>query len=193
MQLSKIREIGIGDRYKDAKLSDIPDDYRQIFIKYIKEIKEVKKKGYGIYIYGDNGLGKSHALAAMIKACVEININSRIVTIQDLKEIFAGNKETAKRLGTLETLRNIKILGIEEIGKDPAKTTFFEYAFENFIRYRSRLLLPTIYASNLNPAQFLDFCGKSSYNIMAESCYKLEFKGNNFRREKAKEIKEYFE
>ena len=72
---------------------------------------------------------------------------------------------------------------LDEVGNE-ARTNreFVSGCFNDILRQRSNLLLPTIMTSNLEFNKIKSFYGDEVYSILHESTMQLEFKGVDFRQ-----------
>ena len=63
-----LTRMNIGRRYWSAEMTDFPESTTKgLFRQYISEITSNYDEGWGIFLYGGNGVGKTHASCALLK------------------------------------------------------------------------------------------------------------------------------
>lgn len=190
----ELLDYGIGKRYVDAKVSDIPvtTPAGKLFLGYCKSLTLARTKGEGFYLYGPNGTGKTHLLTIALKWAASLRYSVRFVTSDELLRVFAGDAETTQRVGTLEKLQGVDFLGVDDICKEYHGSQFFFSRFGSFIRNRYANMRPVLYTSNADIAAFSKLFGDSSSSLVLATSLLIELKGKNYRAEKPVVAEEYF-
>ena len=156
---------------------------------YCRAEKEVFDKGYGIYIYGDNGTGKTHLAACIVN---ELTKRLRPVIFSNFSEIA---KLTYRNPSKLIMLNACDFLIIDDLGVERMRNTDGEDLWSQELLYayiNSRYIrkLPTIFTSNYSLSQLVNECGiaKRTVDRIAEmSNAVLKITGSSRRLHKANE------
>lgn len=117
-----------------------------------------------LYVYGDNGMGKSGLLKALVAAMCRVGCSARYTTAEDiLTEIYdligrsRSGDDSAEYVGELiHRYERYQILAVDEIGVNRVADTQFALSkLFNILdtRYNRREELATVIASNNSPAQ----------------------------------------
>lgn len=150
---------------------------KSLMKKYIKSFEEVATKGYSLYFYGSNSLGKSFAAVRLMKAlydrynCQGQYYSYYYITYIDLYEMRnkAYNNDFEEIM--LDVIQNVDFLIIDEIGKENKVNDSVIVFFETFLKYRTQNGLPTVGIGNLKPYADLDSGNPSIYSKYGMSCY----------------------
>jgi DNA replication protein DnaC len=117
-----------------------------------------------LFVHGDNGVGKSGVLKAMVAAMCRVGCSARYVSAEDiLTEIYdliernRRNDDSAEFMAELiHRYERYQLLAVDEIGADRVADTQFALSkLFNILetRYNRRLELATVIASNDSPAK----------------------------------------
>lgn len=140
-----IREAKIKNIYKDDKNRFKVIKY---ILHYIQEYKE-GKKGKGLYLHGNFGVGKTYLIAAMFNELAQDGIKSAIVFwpefLRDLKASF-GNDFNEK----FEKVKKAPLLLIDDIGAENTTVWARDDILCPLVQYRMSEGLPTFFTSNLD-------------------------------------------
>lgn len=130
---------------------------------YCEKAHLVYNEGYGIYLYGDCGGGKTHLMACMInmlsralQPCLITNFFDIMKAIKDTYHSFNGESE-AKLLAKICEIPFLFIddLGTENLVAYGEDKTIQEKIYD-IINRRYAEKLPTIFSSNLSPKELVE-------------------------------------
>jgi len=187
MKLSKAHYeyMNIGRRFWDANVFNLRPSQKEAVKDYVKRFKFFISKGVGLFLWGPNSSGKTYVSASLlILAWERWLVSGYCVTAASLKENFV--KDMPVDFGSEETVitRAIRsqILVIDDLGREHRSTSgFAENRFDMLLRDRSRDLNTTIITSNLNPDDFRDIYGVSSFELVRENMHFVKLNGENIR------------
>lgn len=187
--------MNIGRRYWKSDLSAIPDQtHRTVLKKYLEGIETNFSDGWGIWLWGQNSLGKTYAACSLLKEVVRKGYSAYCVLSDVLKSAYIDGERFDPNLTIVQRVEEVDFLLIEDLGKEYSGkgSGWAELNFENMIRKRSRELRPTLVTTNLTPAEFKERYKQSASAIAMETMTAVEVKGTDFRRKSAEEkAKEY--
>lgn len=198
MQVDKLRKASLlGGRYANARFSNSNrgnpsfNNAMKRCEKYCSISKEALAKGYGIYLYGESGVGKTHLTACMCNELMEQGnqclFTSFIEISKAIKSTFGkGNAEAEsliKLIGTVDFLF-IDDFGTEIVKKNGEDNWMQEQIYD-IINKRYSDLKPTIFSSNYTLNQLVNERGlmsKTVDRVREMSTAMLMIEGDNFRK-----------
>ena len=186
----------LGERYKDTTFENtdmVGGDFVKAFErckKYCDIADTVLENGYGIYIYGDSGTGKTHLTACI---CNELISQYRQCLFTNFFEIsklirstWGKNNTEAeiiiRRIGDIDFLF-IDDLGTEALQKNGEDNWLQEQLFD-IINKRYNNKKPTIFSSNHSLNELINergMMGKTVDRIMEMSTAIIKVNGESYR------------
>lgn len=197
-KLDKLRGASLlGDRYKDTTFDktdlDRPADFQKAYQrcrKYCQIPDQALEHGYGMYIYGDSGTGKTHLTACM---CNELMAQMRQCLFTNFFEIsklikstWNGNADSelvVKRICEVDFLF-LDDLGTEALTKNGEDNWLQGQVFD-IINKRYNNKKPTIFSSNYSMNQLITERGmmaKTVDRIGEMSTAMIKLAGESYRR-----------
>lgn len=150
--------------------------------KYCEVADAVLNKGWGIYLWGEAGTGKTHLAACIANELIERGYQ---VIMTNLSEITKNGKLSAEYIGQLS---DIDFLIFDDIGVDRVKTstgdTWLQERLYEIINSRYNNQKPTIFTSNYAIAELITERGvqKRTVDRIAEmSSAVIKIEGESFR------------
>ncbi len=113
-----------------------------------------------VALWGDNGVGKTHLLAATVNHCIARRVAGLYYTLPDLLDTLRAGFSDDSYAARMDRLQTVRVLAIDEIA-DCQRTNMTDWALEKMFqlldsRYREIETKATIFASNLSPAVFTE-------------------------------------
>ena len=197
-KLDKLRGASLlGDRYKDTifEKTDLerPEDFIKAFQrcqKYCQIADQALENGYGLYIYGDSGTGKTHLTACMcneLMAQMHQCLFTNFFEISKLiKSTWNGNQDSEsiiKRICEVDFLF-LDDLGTEILTKNGEDNWLQGQVFD-VINKRYNNKKPTIFSSNYSMNQLITNRGmmaKTVDRIGEMSTAMIKLTGESYRR-----------
>lgn len=161
--------------------------------KYVEVADEALANGYGVYIYGDCGVGKTHLSACVANALFDKGYSVLFTNVfnisKSIRATYRGKGSNSEE-NILFELESVDFLFIDDLGterytdKDGEDNWLQEKLYELF---NSRLCLkkPTICTSNYSLVDLVEKRGlqpKIMDRIFALSSAVLQIKGDNYRQ-----------
>lgn len=195
------KESGISDRYKDASFDTCKTNENESFDiafnrckKYCENSDEILKKGYGIYLWGDKGTGKTHLTACMAN---ELTNQCKNVLFTNFFEISRTIRATFKGKGNeidvINKIANIDFLFIDDLGTEKVtkenEDTWLQEKVYEIINIRYNNMLPTIFTSNYSLQELVQERGLMDKTVdrilgMSTAIIKVEGRSNRSIRVK---------
>lgn len=136
---ARVARAGVGRRYYDAVLT------HSSCIAFVDSY--APRRGFGLYIYGPIGTGKTYNASAVSSALAmqgrRVVMTSALRILSDVKDTF-DTGESAKR--ELERYMNCEILVLDDLGKESSSRWSVMTLFD-IVNTRYESMLSTIYTS----------------------------------------------
>ena len=197
-KLDKIRGASLlGDRYKDTTFGktdlERPTDFQKAFQrcqKYCQVADQALENGYGMYIYGDSGTGKTHLTACMcnelmsqMRQCLFTNFFEISKLIRSTWNGNADSESVIRRICEVDFLF-LDDLGTEMVTKNGEDNWLQGQVFD-IINKRYNNRKPTIFSSNYSMNELIADRGlmkKTVDRIGEMSTAMIKLTGESYRR-----------
>lgn len=161
--------------------------------KYCDNYKLVLEKGFGIYLWGSPGVGKTHLTACMVN---ELSKNLQLTLLTNFfeisREIRRCFKENISESAYIDKLANIDFLFIDDLGTELVKKNgednFLQEKIFEILNLRYNNLKPTIFSSNNSLKELVTekgFMIKTVDRIREMSTAIIKIEGTSYRQEKS--------
>lgn len=197
-KLDKLRGASLlGNRYKDTTFDNTdlnrPEDFQKAFKRcrdYCKVADKALENGYGMYIYGDSGTGKTHLTACM---CNELMSNFHQCLFTNFFEISKLIRSTwngnADSEGVIRRLCEVDFLFLDDLGTEMVtkngEDNWLQGQVFDIINKRYNNKKPTIFSSNYSMNQLITERGlmqKTVDRIGEMSTAMIKLSGESYRR-----------
>ena len=173
-------------RFQEVKDSDVTHNravWEKFILPYEKKFKSARHHGFGIYLEGSNGVGKTMFMSYLLVQAVRAGYSAYYTTAMDLdydmKRGFS-DREVATRI---EEMLWSDFWGFDELGGEQFKSgdNWAKMQVERVLKFRLDNKLPTIVASNSNPRKIESAYGPSVRSILTGSYQHVLLDGGDFR------------
>ena len=162
-----------------------------IVVPYVKKIPRAHDIGAGLFLYGDNGCGKTIFLSWILSRIARSGLYTCYYTTmpQLAKDIGTTWKSdvAAKRLQYYQTS---DFVVIDELGKEKSKLgdSFARVELERWVKNRFDNKQPTLYASNCSPTDLADApenggYGQTVMSVISGRCKVIGMEPGDFRQQ----------
>ena len=198
-KFQKLKSLSLlGKRYDNATFESIDINRPSDFVDAVKRCKkycenwsEVKKRGLGIYLYGDVGTGKSHLTACignyLLQKFVPVLFTNFLEIVKQIRSTYR-DKSTTTEASIIHDLVEVDLLIIDDIGTERfvknGENTDMQEKIYDIVNARYVNQKPTIFSSNESLVQLVEDCGlmKKTVDRIAEmSTAKIELRGSSYR------------
>ena len=197
VKISKLQEASLlSDRYKNVTFDNCITGNNESFDiaynrckKYCENSKEILEKGFGIYIYGDKGTGKTHLTSCManelIKQYKQVLFTNFFEISKSIRATFKGKGNEVDLINKISNVDFLFIddLGTEKVTKEGEDTWLQDKIFE-VINKRYNNMKPTIFTSNYSLQELVQDRGlldKTVDRILEMSTVILKIEGRSNR------------
>lgn len=177
--------MNLGTRYLTATIQSLTSRQRKAVGKYVEHFRTMLAEGTGLFLWGENGSGKSYISAALCKmAWGEYRVASYCITAAELKECWINDRpahEGSEETVTARTER-VRLLVVDDLGKEHRTASgFAETKFGQLLRCRARAKRTTIITANMTLGEFLEIYGPSTAQLAKECLYPVKLSGEDLR------------
>ena len=183
-------EANIPIRYWDYKLEDLtwcPQAAKKMQ-KYIDKIETAHTKGIGLFLFGNNGLGKSLSAALVLQEALRKNYTARWSMLSELLALSSDgvyNKDA--REAFRKEILEVDFLVVDDVDKTfvSQKSNYTNIHIDYLFRTRSNHCLPTLVTSNLPRDKIVtsdEQLSKSLLEVLQESLLDVKFPHKRSRR-----------
>ena len=181
-----LHRMNIGRRYWPASMQNVPESaLKSTYRSYMANLASNYAEGWGLFVYGNNGVGKTYASCALLKEITKAGYSTFCILSDELKLAYIDGSRFDGDNTVTQRVERVDFLLIEDLGKEYSGrgSGFAELCFENLLRKRSRECRPTIVTTNLTPALFKERYKQSAASLAMECMIAVEMKGDDIRRQ----------
>ena len=162
-RIEKLKSLSLlGERYKNVTFENTQTGVSTSFDvafnrckKYCEVYEQVLKNGYGIYLFGDKGVGKTHLTACManylISKCVPVLFTNLFEISKSVKSTFNRESNQTEQ-DLIQKFSNIEILFFDDLGTEiftkSSGETWLQSLLFDLINKRYNNRRATIFSSN---------------------------------------------
>jgi DNA replication protein DnaC len=180
-----LKYMGIGKRYWPARLAMLSPEQKSPIESYIANLKQALQKGVGLYLWGDNSMGKTYIASALCKYVWGMfRVSSYFVTATDLYEAWKRDRPAHEDSdeSLLSRVANVRFLVIDDVGREyRTHSGFSEVHFGALLRHRARENKTTVITTNMAPPEMKEVYGNAAGELCKESFYIVQIVGRNMR------------
>ena len=192
-----LERMRIPERYWDATLGLVSDTRdsespRGIVSKYLAKIDELYARGVGLFLWGNNGLGKTCASVVIGK---EYRRRGRTVLFMPAAKISAAriqNDMFDSDQSIWDRCSSVDVLLLDDLGKGSQDNTGFgKRILDELVRDRSSRRKVTFITTNMQPGEQLgDALKESTLASLKECIVPVQFEGPDLRDAAVSEIRQ---
>ena len=187
----------LGARYKHITFDKTVTGTNSMFDNALKRCKnycaissKALEEGYGIYLYGDSGTGKTHLTACMVNELTSQYRQTLFTNFFEISQIIRGtfNNSQYSEIDMISKISNVDFLfiddmGTEQVTKNGENNWLQEKIFE-ILNKRYNNKKPTIFTSNYSLEQLINERGlmeKTVDRILEMSTAIIKIEGVSYR------------
>lgn len=182
-----LKKSGVAERFRTKRLSDLTDSPALLKLcnSFVDNWEKAKKEGWGLYLWGNVGTGKTHTATAIANELIERHfVTVMFVSIADVaarvRKTFDSNQKDQDE--TLwEDMKKAELLVLDDFGMEKPTDWLKEQLFL-VVNERYERQMPIIATSN----QSLEDIAKAHFPQVAsrlvEMCKAVRFAGEDRRK-----------
>lgn len=200
--ISKLQEASLlSDRYKNVTFDTCNIGENESFEnafkrckKYCENSNDILKNGFGIYLWGDKGTGKTHLTSCMANELIKQYKQVLFTNFFEIsKSIRATYRGQSNEMELINKISNVDFLFIDDLGTEKVtkegEDTWLQGKIFEIINKRYNNMKPTIFTSNYSLQQLVQDRGLLDKTVdrileMSTAIIKIEGKSNRMIRPK---------
>lgn len=186
---------GIPVRYRNARVdswtdpASTEDEKRlntrsiQVIQSYCTKLLTMQRKGYGLFLCGPNGVGKTYLACAAALAAIRDGFRVKYYTMPKIvRTVVDGWYDDAKK-EVVNDIEEADFLVIDDVDKAYQTRSGLEVTvLDNLFRERLQNNRPMIVTSNKTPTQLKETHSESIHSMLSEHCALCAIVGQDYRK-----------
>ena len=150
---------------------------------YSSKIKTMREKGYGLFLCGPNGVGKTYLSCAIAVEAIRSGQGVRFYTMSKIVRTVVDGWYDEEVKAVVRDIETTPFLVIDDLDKTYQTKTGLEISvLDNLFRERLQNNRPMIVTSNKPLDKLHETHGKSVASMFSEHCAQCVFVGDDYRR-----------
>lgn len=172
----------IGRRFEESDISTLKDQLATLANNYVDNWQQMKRRGKGLYFWGNVGSGKTYTAVAIAKAIMEREIaETMYFSFTDLmSRVRSSYHDDDNTEDLLERVRTCELLVIDDLGLEKATEWVAEQLYL-IVNSRYEAMLPMIITSNQSPEDLAAMHNAQISSRILEMCQTVKFSGADRR------------
>lgn len=163
-----------------VNLAGVPEQVRPAVAKFVGHIKEVKTKGYSLYICGSKGAGKSGVASLILKEARSWGFTAYAVTVSDLRDAVRAHTAFDYETSVFDRCRTVDFLLLDDLRLTDIGEKFFTINdIRNLILSRFDRGLITVITSMVGPSDWRGNNCEMVSDAIVKACATLEVVGDD--------------
>ena len=186
---------GIPVKYRSVTIDDWNDparndeersiNNRSFFIikSYVDKLEKMLEKGYGLFLCGPNGVGKTYLACAVAVRAIRDSYRVKYYTMSKIvRTVVDGWYDDDKKV-VVNDIEESDFLVIDDLDKAYQSKTRLEISvLDNLFRERLQNNRPMLVTSNRILTQIRETHGEAIYSMFSEHCALCAFLGQDYRK-----------
>jgi DNA replication protein DnaC len=177
---------GILSKWHNKTFADFTNDDRakKIVLDYLENPRQALTDGVGLYLFGNNGTGKSLLMNLAFKELLKKRYKVQVTNLDGLVHSFTQgwyDGDARKSLNSL--LTRTDFLGIDDLCKEfhSKNSDLVVTVLDHVIRFRTQMGKPTWITSNKKPKLISTIYTEDIASMLREVCVDVFVDGEDFR------------
>lgn len=184
----RLYESCIPSDFSDVKDEDVIHNrhvWEKIILPYCEKAAKARSSGYGLYLEGDNGVGKTMFLCYLLSAVIRMGYTAYYTTALELD---LNLKRGITDFSVMDRMNHLLLysdfLGLDEMSKERCRPedNWIRSQIERVLKFRHDYGLPTVVATNANLERIGEIYGGSVRSVLRGKYYRAAFLPGDIRR-----------
>lgn len=154
--------------------------------RYLENLKVARRKGYGLFFEGDNGVGKTMFLSYILVQTLKAGYRAYYTTVLDLDFNLKRGMNYPAMMERMEEMLEVDFLALDELSKEQFKSgdSWIRTQVERILKRRHDNNLPTLVAANADFEMIGEVYGGTVKSVLGGGKYRhAMFEEGDFRAE----------
>jgi len=183
----KMLDAGILEEFWPLSLDSYSGsaEVKSTIVEYIVCMKNARKLGISLFLFGMNGTGKTLLGVEVLKEALRKSYSAQFTSLGGIIQALTAGWYSDEKRRLFETrIRNVDFLMIDDVGKELRvnKSGLTEVVFDQLIRYRSFRNKPMILSSNSDINAIGNVYGMSLVSLLYGKFIPLKVVGEDYRK-----------
>jgi len=169
----------------------VDSDHYRIVGRFMGKIVEMVEGGVGLYLYGDNGVGKSALASLVLKEARRWGFSCLFLRTERLRSAKLDGEQFDDASTVFGRAQRVDMLVLDDLGKEfrGDKSAFTDRLLEDVIRERISQKRSLIITSNLHKSMITDVYPESIGRVIRTSVFPVPVGGCSYRTAEADALK----
>ncbi len=177
---------------KKKDITHNKDIFKNIVLKYVKNLKTAMNNGYGLLFLGDNGVGKTYFISYTLMRAIKKGRTVYYTTMPQLEYNLKRSWNDPKISKRLNWYLTSDFVAIDEFGKENvnSRDKYMSVQAERILKQRCDDSLPMLLATNAAYEDLNAIYGSTVGSVLIGKYQLVAMKPGDFRKEVAKSMAE---
>lgn len=185
LESSDLEAMRLPRRFWQSNFESIPNgSNKQAVARYLTSIREMRREGAGLLLWGSNGSGKTSIGSLIIKVARSHGFSALFINSASIKSIVVSKEmyDTESGLTLWKRAQTVDFLLLDDLGKGSQDSQGFgERLIDDLIRSRYAEKRCTLITTNILKRDLLEFIKPSTLHILKGSSAQLKVDSHDFR------------
>ncbi len=177
----------------DEKEGDGARSMRDYAGQYLSNLDAMLDRGIGLFLWGNNGLGKSSVAAVVLMEARRRGFTGLFLEAATLKTVVIEKTMFDDDTTLWERAKQVDLLVIDDLGKGVQdEKGFGERLIDEVVRHRAAQMRATWITTNMSPKEFQEQYKVSTFAAMKEAIVPVRARGSDRRIETRDQLTRLF-
>lgn len=144
--------LGIPKDLWSVQFAGIQEENKAAVGNFLRNLVPLVRRGYGMWLVGESGVGKSAIAAILAKAATAYRFRTYFTNIPDLRDRIVSKAEYMEGVTFLDRARTCDFLVIDDLNEYGGENRFFGYSdLRDLVRKRVAETLSTVVTTAMPP------------------------------------------
>ena len=194
LKASDLQRLRLPKRYWQSTFDEVqPGPHRDVVKKYLEALPMMLDQGYGLLLWGENGVGKTSIAAVIAKETMRLGKSAFFVRAADFRDAVFSGAVYDDYVTVKQRAGEVDLLVIDDIGKEGSDVKgTAERLYEDVVRTRSAERRALILTTNLTQDDFVE-PAKGGYResmvaVLTASVLPVKVSGSDLREREAERL-----
>lgn len=157
--------------------------WEDFVLPYCEALHVARRRGYGLHLEGDNGVGKTMFAAYVLGCAIRAGYTAYYTTVLDLNFDLRRGLDNREVMERMDQLLEMDFLALDELTKEQYKEgdSWMRTHVERVLKFRHDNNLPTVVAANAGLDQIGEAYGPTVRSVLVGKYQRVLFEPGDFR------------